>query len=288
MPQIVNLQQGSAEWLAHRLRYRNASETAAVMGASPWMTPFQLWELRTGRREQPVTSAMRHGLEHEAAARAAYETLTGSVMQPLVLVEGDYSASLDGLTLKRSRLLEIKCPYRGQSSEIWQVATRGEVPVHYRWQLQHQLFVSGAEVADLFVYDADGGQTKLIQVEPDPSAWDELHAAWDDFWKCLEMDTPPPLTDRDTNQRGDDAWQIAADAYRRCKADAERTTTALNDAKAALLALSSHPVESGAGVTVTRFWKRGAVDYGQIPELGGVDLESYRKAGRMEVRISEK
>jgi hypothetical protein len=37
---------------------------------------------------------MRRGRELEAAARAAYERLTGLVMEPLVLVEGEYSASL--------------------------------------------------------------------------------------------------------------------------------------------------------------------------------------------------
>jgi predicted phage-related endonuclease len=54
MTAVINLKQGSAEWLAHRQQYRNASETPAVLGASPWVTPYQLWELRTGRREQEV------------------------------------------------------------------------------------------------------------------------------------------------------------------------------------------------------------------------------------------
>jgi hypothetical protein len=30
-------------------------------------------------------------------------------MQPLVLVDGEYSASLDGLTLGSERIVEIKC-----------------------------------------------------------------------------------------------------------------------------------------------------------------------------------
>ena len=102
MSTILRLVQGTPEWLAHRLKYRNASETPAVMGVSPWVTPYQLWLQRTGRSEAKVTAAMRRGTELEPVARAAYERLTGHVMEPLVLVEGEYSASLEE-TLPRPR-----------------------------------------------------------------------------------------------------------------------------------------------------------------------------------------
>ena len=66
------------------------------------MTPYQLWQIKTGRAPQPeVTAAMAHGTQLEPAAREAYEQHTGLVMEPLVLVDGEYSASLDGITLGR-------------------------------------------------------------------------------------------------------------------------------------------------------------------------------------------
>ena len=49
MSRIVQLTQGSPEWLEYRRSRRNASETAAVMGLSPWNTPYQLWLEKTGR-----------------------------------------------------------------------------------------------------------------------------------------------------------------------------------------------------------------------------------------------
>jgi predicted phage-related endonuclease len=55
MSKIIKLAQGSPDWLAYRLSMRNASETAAVMGVSPWTTPHQLWLLKTGRAVTPVT-----------------------------------------------------------------------------------------------------------------------------------------------------------------------------------------------------------------------------------------
>ena len=71
MSTIVNLVQGSEQWLAHRRGLRNASESAAVLGISPWCTPYQLWLLKTGRAEPNVNVAMRRGTALEPAARAA-------------------------------------------------------------------------------------------------------------------------------------------------------------------------------------------------------------------------
>ena len=88
MSTIVRMAQGSPEWHEHRRRYRNASETPAVIGVSPWMTPYQLWQLKLGLVEPVVTPAMKHGSDLEPVARAAYERQTGRVMQPLVVVEG--------------------------------------------------------------------------------------------------------------------------------------------------------------------------------------------------------
>ena len=108
MSAIVQLVQGSPQWHEHRRRYRNASETAAVLGVSPWTTPYQLWLQRLGRAEVKINPAMVRGTELEPAAREAYERLTGNVMEPLVMVDGEYSASLDGITLDGGLILEIK------------------------------------------------------------------------------------------------------------------------------------------------------------------------------------
>ena len=136
------------------------------MGESPWQTPYQLWELRSGRRQPEVNAAMARGTALEPQARAAYEVLTGNVMQPLVLVEGDYSASLDGLTFEGDLLLEIKCPVKGKDSVLWQQVAQGEIPAHYRWQLEHQFLVSKAQTGHLYVFDGTDGI--LLEVTPGP------------------------------------------------------------------------------------------------------------------------
>ena len=285
MSTILKLVQGSPEWHEHRRKYRNASETPAVMGVSPWVTPYQLWLERTGRAEVIVNPAMRRGTELEPVARTAYEKLTGHVMEPLVLVEGDYSASLDGITLSGDLILEVKCPMKGRASQLWQAAQAKELPEAYFYQVQHQLMVSSAALAHVYVFD--GTEGVLVEQMPQPERWEQIRRDWDVFMRHITEDTAPPLCDRDTRERKDEAWKAAAEAYLAAKREAEHSAAAAESARETLVALASHPSESGAGVSVTQFWKRGAVDYKRVPQLKGVDLEAYRKAARMEVRVSQ-
>lgn len=67
---------------------------------------------------------------------------------------------------------------------------------------------------------------------------------------------------------------------------ANRGAAALDQAEQALVALAAHPREQGAGVTVTRFWKVGSVDYKKVPALSGVNLDAYRGKAREEVRVT--
>ena len=283
-PTIIQLTQGSQAWLEYRRTMRNASETAAVLGKSPWMTPYQLWLNKTGRATTKTTPAMQHGTDMEPAARAAYEAHAGEVMQPLVLQAGPYSASLDGMDLDGKLIVEIKCPYRGQESQLWQNAVSGLVPMYYQLQVQHQLMVAGADRADVWVYS--GEQGLLLPIERDEAAMQAIREGWDAFQVYLDTDTPPPLTDADTVVREDSAWTAAARTFADAKAEAEAADAVLAQAREALVAMAKHPKETGAGVSVTRFWKAGNVDYKRVPELKGVDLDNYRGKAREEVRVS--
>ena len=284
MSMIVKLVQGSPEWHAHRAKYRNASETPVVLGLSPWTTPHQLWEIKTGRAAQPnVTASMAHGTATEPLAREAYEKLTGYVMQPLVLVEGDYSASLDGITLDGGLLLEVKCP-KSKDSMILSEAKAGRITVDIFWQLQHQLLVSQADLAHLYVYA--NGEGILLEQKPEPEVWDTIRQEWGRFVDLIRTDQPPALTERDTVVRTDEMWQAAAEAFLALKAEADAATSRLDEAKAKLIGLAQHSSEKGYGVSVARYWKTGNVNYKRVPELAGIDLEMYRGAGREEVRVS--
>jgi hypothetical protein len=181
-------------------------------------------------------------------------------------------------------ILEIKAPFKGRASELWKSVAADEVPAHYWWQVQHQLFVAGAELAHLYVFD--GTEGILLDVRPKPEVWPQITKAWDDFQQFLDSNTPPPLTDRDTRTRTDSEWQVAAMAYIQAKRLADESATTLDAVKTSLIALTSHTSEAGAGVKVTRFWKTGAVDYKKIEALKGIDLDQYRGKAREEIRIT--
>ncbi len=103
---------------------------------------------------------------------------------------------------------------------------------------------------------------------------------------CIRTDTPPPLMERDKVVRTDGEWQAAAENYSRLKAEAESLADQVDAAKEALVGLAKHPSEAGFGVSVTRFWKTGSVDYKRVPELTGIDLNLYRQKGRFETRVT--
>jgi putative phage-type endonuclease len=281
---IIQLKQGGQAWLDYRRTMRNASETAAVLGESPWTSPYQLWLQKTGRSVVATTAAMRHGTDMEPVARAAYEAQTRQIMQPLVLQDGAYSASLDGMNLEGDLIVEIKVPYKGRDSALWKEAAAGHVPGHYWLQVQHQLMVAGALLAHVWVFDGHDGL--LIPVERDEAAMERIRQGWDVFQTYLDSDTPPPLMDADAVIREDDAWSVAARAFSEAKAAADSADAVLAQVREALVKLAQHPKETGGGVSVTRFWKAGAVAYAKVPALQGLDLSAYRGKSREELRIS--
>jgi hypothetical protein len=117
-------------------------------------------------------------------------------------------------------------------------------------------------------------------------AFQRIKDGWDWFQTFLDTDTPPPLTDADTVLRADADWAAAAQTFAAAKQAADLADEAVAKAREALVNLAKHPKEQGAGVSVTRFWKAGAVAYKAVPELKGVDLEKYRGKLREEVRVT--
>lgn len=123
-------------------------------------------------------------------------------------------------------------------------------------------------------------------VAPDPGTWPRIEAAWDAFARYVTESQVPPLTDRDVRIRDDPEWLEAAARYVELRTAYDELSAKCDEAKAQLTALARHAKEKGGGVSVTRFWKRGAIEYKRIPELINVDLERYRSPFREEIRVS--
>ncbi len=142
-----DLDQGSPAWRAARKNRIGSSDIPVIMRASPYKTRRELWEERTGRREVPDISRMRHvirGVLAEPVARALIEKRRGLTYTTPVLfhpVHGWAVASLDGLCA--DHVLEIKT----MSLEKHLDVREGIVPDYYVMQCQWQLLISGRQRA---------------------------------------------------------------------------------------------------------------------------------------------
>lgn len=83
---IVNCQQGSSEWVAHRARSLNASELSAAMGLSSYITRAELIKQKATGIVPDVDAATQYrfnkGHEFEDIARPWAEEIIGEELFP--------------------------------------------------------------------------------------------------------------------------------------------------------------------------------------------------------------
>ncbi|MEX0385834.1 lambda-exonuclease family protein [Spiribacter onubensis] len=276
--------QGSEAWLEYRRTRGGASEAAALFNESPFMpkNAQELFEVKTGQREVYVTDAMKDGHKYEPAARAKLEQLLDEPLMPKVVEYAENEriiASLDGQTFDGKTIIEVKCPKWGRQSQTWrEVDENGKPGRHYWIQIQQQLLCSGATYCLFAVYDHAADDMITTQVDADPDFQKRIVSAWEWFFKALDAgEAPHP-------ERTDEEWKIAAEAYKRAKANLEQAKADEEAAKKALIELTDEG-DSGFGVKVTKYLVKGSIDYkAAVPE--GVDLDRYRKPGRLQTRVT--
>lgn len=279
--------QGSEAWLEYRRTRGGASELPALMHCSPWAprSAAELFDFKTGRRQRYNNPAMRHGTAFEAEARNWAEGELGDAFEPKVLERGRIIASLDGINMEGSAILELKCPPKGGKSKAWLQVQHHHAPDrHYWWQVQQQLYVSGAQCAYFAIYDAQQKTGIVTTVKPDRNAFDELVAAWERFFTYFDADKRPP--DDRPNYRRDKAWETAATAYQEAKAALDAAKAKEAAARKALEQLADGQSTRGAGVCLTRYWAQGRIDYKHLVPADA-DIESARAPGRWQTKITQ-
>lgn len=257
----IELTQGSQEWLEFRRKYRMASETPAILGVSPYQTQSDIRKAKRGASTF-VNNAMRKGVEQEPIARAKYEA-DFELMRPCVLVHGDYGASLDGLNMDGTILLEVKTPYKGQESDRWQAAVKGEATPYDYAQIQHQLMVTGCKEAHLYIWNAEEAVGLMVPVLPDEAYWERIKTAWDEFWPTLA-------------QRDDQEWIEACRAYKLAAEVMRLAEEQLNKERERLISISGD-FATGHGVEVRKIKKQGSVDWKAVQAKYQLDVEQFRK-----------
>lgn len=278
------VEQNTQEWLELRRNHIGASDSPIILGKSPWKTAYQLWEEKLGLREPPqMNAAMKRGHELEPIARQAYNDYTGLCAEPEVVFHKEKKwmmASLDGLSLDRSVIVEIKCPGKKDHD----LAACGEIPGKYYAQLQHQLATIDLNLLHYFSYR--DGDFHLIQVERDEKFIKDMIAQEESFWKNLQDFTPPALCEKDYHLREDAEWSLQAQQWAIVNAELKDAKNRERTLRESLIHLAQDNNCQGAGVKVQKVVRKGTVDYKAIPELDGLNLDKYRKDSVVSWRLS--
>ena len=162
------------EWLAARqIQGIGASEAAAIVGLSPWMSKNELWYIKTGKKiakDLSGNAAVEQGIRMEGAIRTvfaarhpefqvehhAYDILYQTERPWLfATLDGEITESFADSSVKKYPL-EIKTSTpRGKAD--WDKWSDGKIPDNYYIQILHQMLATGWDGAYLtaFLYSKE-------------------------------------------------------------------------------------------------------------------------------------
>jgi len=164
-------------WLQERRSAIGASEVAAVLGISPWATPWEVWADKLGKLEpwegNPQTRA---GQRFESAVLDAAEDELGRLIRNVrILADGTpLAATCDAVVAETREPVEAKTTgLTGMVYGDWGDAMTDQIPEYYLTQVHAQLICTKAELGYLFALIAGRGVVRF-EVE----ANEKLHNAF--------------------------------------------------------------------------------------------------------------
>lgn len=195
---ILNLQQGSPEWLAHRRGTRNASDASVMMGASPNLSRRALVRHRATGIDREFsdyvqTQILDKGHAVEPALRALAESIIGEELYPVTAVSDDgyLGASFDGVTLDEAIIFEAKQSNAGKMADL----REGRIPDADYWQIvSHFAVCTTAQHCYYMVGDGTEAGTVYIAIPRALIADDipKLLAGWAQFDADVAAYQPEP------------------------------------------------------------------------------------------------
>lgn len=201
----------------HELRRAgiSASEIAAVLGLSPWESPFSLYwrkvegwdtdtndEMDAGTRAEPVIAdwfADQHPEHavHPAGLYASAERPWQLATPDRLLCDGqmhDNPFPADGFDWAHHDLLVdavLECKYVVHGWDGWGEPGTDDIPVYYRAQLQQQIDVLGVEFGYLAAWH--GAEFREYLIRRDARDLAVMRDAGDRFMDRIAAGDPPPL-----------------------------------------------------------------------------------------------
>ena len=195
---ILNLQQGTGEWLSHRAACLNASDAPAMMGVSKYQNRSDLIRQKaTGiqpEHDQGTLARFRAGHDAEASIRPYAESIVGEPLYPVTgensLGDLRFSASSDGLTMDGS----VGFEHKSHNEELAASVRRGVVPESHIWQIVQQHAVFGLKRTLFMVSDGTEQKVEFCWVEVSQEQIDQLISGWKQFIEDARNYNPASIT----------------------------------------------------------------------------------------------
>lgn len=242
--------------LIDRSSFIGGSDAPAAVGVSPWRTPYQLWQEKTGEAEpQPDTPILAFGRMVEDFVRGEFSRLHGvQVLRPRTMhVHPKYAwmaGHLDGVISPR-RIFEAKS---ARFRTGWGEEGSDDIPTQYLVQCLHYLEITGADVVDVAVLFSGCPPIHHYVVERDLAAIEALVEQEHAFWRKVETREPPaPLNPADCARR----WSRSLEASIEATPDILRSLVSLTETKDAIKRLQE--IEESTETKIKTFMEGNAL-----------------------------
>jgi predicted phage-related endonuclease len=193
-------------WLELRKRDVTASVAGALFGVHDFVTPYQLWALKSGLIEDNIveTAAMRRGrLLEPVAIRLLREERPTWRVEPCSTYFRDPHARIgatpDALAVDPERtgfgIVQIKSVEQSAFRRKWRNDS-GEVepPLWIAVQALVEANLTGADWAVIAALTVSfGADIHVVEVPFNAAIWEQLNTRVAEFWRCVETKEPPPL-----------------------------------------------------------------------------------------------
>lgn len=291
--QIVNLVQGTQEWLDFRKTKIMASDCAKLMGKSSWGNAVDVYLSKIGDVTIPINEAMKRGSELEPQARSMINRTRGLTLEPVVAVSdvcNILGASFDGIDFDKNECYEFKCP--GEKNMMKALA--GEYDVSYWWQCQHQMAVYEELKCVHLVYYHNDALFKEFIIERDEGAINSIVETGMLFWNSYVMKGIQPHKSFPISVNDDERLNAAAvkwSIFHKKIKDLKEEIKSLEGEMTPYVEIMKEAGVDGAyfstaGVKYMTYERQGLIDNERIYKEFNIDKEKYRKKSTLCTKIS--
>jgi putative phage-type endonuclease len=285
MRKQVNVEQRTPEWHAWRGDRIGASDAPVLLKVSPYKTELQLYKEKINKKSFEGNDSMRAGAYYEPFALELACKQLGAPFKPACFDHPTRSymfASLDGWD-ESNGLLELKMA----NHDDHDLAKAGIIPEKYVPQLQDQMAVTATQSAmygSYVVRDNKVMDIAFVMLRRNDDMVEEIECAAERFYERIQTFDEPEPSEADFVRFED------ADGHtqkrRAIKNQIEHLEIDLDMLDDEILKIVGNRNAYLGDLRIRMKSRRGNVEYAKIPELAGVNLDLYRKAGSTYSEIS--